>query len=156
MTTGGKAGDTPSAYESSRKMSLDVRMSDGDTATTPIIRTGPDRRFALLASRCDACGDVRYPPRELCPMDRSPATAFALAGTGSIYEAVEVHLAPVGFVAPYWVGYVDMDEGVRVLAQIRDDTGRQPHHGDRVDVHFETIGSDDHAAIGPVFRPCQE
>jgi uncharacterized OB-fold protein len=62
-------------------------------------------------------------------------------------------LAPQGFEAPFWVGYVDLDEGVRFFAQIASADGdSDPAHGDRVAMHIEAIGAGADAIYGPVFR----
>jgi uncharacterized OB-fold protein len=109
-------------------------------------------RVTLVGSKCPDCGDVRYPPRALCPMDRTPAQRVALSGRGIIYECVRVMLAPNGFEAPYWVGYVDLDDGVRVFARISDELG-QPTHGDRVALTFAPVSNRSDAKRAPLFRP---
>jgi len=112
-----------------------------------------DGGHQLLASQCPECGDVRLPSRTLCPNDLSPCEPIRLQGTGVIYEAVRVGLAPQGFEAPFWVGYVDLDGGARFFAQIGClDGERDPRHGDRVVMSVEPIGSTEEGLLGPVFR----
>lgn len=108
----------------------------------------------LAASRCATCGDTRYPPRRLCPNDLTEAETIALSGQGRVYEAVLVALAPQGYTAPYWVGYVDMPEGVRVFAQLRPaQQDGQPAHGDTAELAFGEVAVDAEggAIVGPVF-----
>jgi uncharacterized OB-fold protein len=108
---------------------------------------------ALAASRCPECADVRVPPRSLCPMDRTPADVIAVTGAGTIYEAVELSMAPPGFDVPFWVGYVDLVEGARVFAQIERDEGQvDPAHGDEVRLEIKQVNAGDNPVFGPVFR----
>jgi uncharacterized OB-fold protein len=108
----------------------------------------------LAASRCTSCSDTRYPPRRLCPSDLTEAETIALSGLGQVYEAVLVALAPQGYTAPYWVGYVDMPEGVRVFAQLRPKhENGEPTHGDTAELALDevAIDADGGAIVGPVF-----
>jgi uncharacterized OB-fold protein len=41
-----------------------------------------------------------------------------LSGLGTLYSFTEIHVAPRSFKPPYVVGYADLEEGVRVFAQI--------------------------------------
>lgn len=112
--------------------------------------SGPLR---LSGSRCPACGDIRLPPRTLCGNDLTACEPFELSGDGTIYETVQVSLAPQGFEAPFWVGYVDLDEGARYFAQIGWTEGDpDPGHGDRVTMSIEAIGTGNEPVLGPVFR----
>jgi uncharacterized OB-fold protein len=113
----------------------------------------PSDPMRLLGSRCPVCGDVRVPARKLCPNDTVECESLALTGEGTLYEAVRIELAPEGFESPYWVGYVDLDEGARLFARIGGlPAGEQPQHGDRVRMSIEALAHDDDGPImGPVF-----
>lgn len=107
----------------------------------------------LLASQCPECGDVRLPPRQICPNDLSECEPLHLDGNGEIYETVRIGLAPQGFEAPFWVGYIDLDGGARFFAQIGWAEGeREPRHGDRVSMSVEVLSSDGEPLFGPIFR----
>jgi len=102
----------------------------------------------IAASRCPECGDVRFPRREFCVNDGLPNDPVQLAGTGVIYEAVFVGVPPGGFDEPFWAGYIDLDEGVRLFAQIaRADGEDAPTHGQRVEMQLREIG------VRPVLAP---
>jgi uncharacterized OB-fold protein len=107
---------------------------------------------ALVGSRCPECGDTRFPGRKLCVNDLQECEACEFSGLGTIYEAVRVELAPGGFDAPFWVGYIDLDEGARLFAQIRWSEESTPCHGDRVQMHVEPVALRDEPVLGPVFR----
>jgi uncharacterized OB-fold protein len=112
----------------------------------------------LVGSRCLTCGDTRYPVRQLCPIDLNPTEEYQFLGTGVVYEAVRVALAPAGFVAPYWVGYVDLDEGVRVFARIGEDAeGIPPASADRVSLTVGAMRLDNgEPVLGPIFQKASD
>ena len=117
-----------------------------------VLERGPGGGYRLRASRCPTCGDVRVPPRDLCPNDSTPCTPNGLTGAGTIYEAVNILIPPQGFDAPFWAGYVDLDEGARFFAQIACTEGEAPpRHGDRVQMNVEWIGTGDRRVLAPVF-----
>lgn len=73
----------------------------------------------LLASRCPGCGQVSFPPRELCPACWSePTTPLDLPARGTLYAFTIVHVAGPAADPPYTIGYADFEPGVRVLGQI--------------------------------------
>lgn len=117
-----------------------------------VLERGTDSIYRLRASRCPRCGDVRVPPRDLCPNDSTACTPTVLAGAGAIYESVHVGIPPQGFDTSFWVGYIDLDEGVRLFAQIACAEGEpKPQHGQRVQMGVEWIGSADRRILAPVF-----
>jgi uncharacterized OB-fold protein len=117
-----------------------------------VLERDADSTYRLRASRCPQCGDVRVPPRELCPNDSTPSTPTRLAGSGAIYEAVFIAIPPQGFDTSFWAGYIDLDEGVRFFAQIACAEGQSlPRHGERVQMNVEWIGNADRRVLAPVF-----
>jgi uncharacterized OB-fold protein len=117
-----------------------------------LLERNADSGYRLRASRCPRCGDVRVPPRELCPNDSTPCTSTGLTGAGTIYEAVNIVIPPQGFDAPFWAGYVDLDEGVRLFAQIACADGESlPQHGQRVQMSVKLIGNPDRRVLAPEF-----
>jgi uncharacterized OB-fold protein len=107
-------------------------------------------RVRLIGMRCASCGTAAFPTREVCSgCGRDDALSeIELAGEGKLYSFSEVHAAPKGFATPYVIGYVDLTEGVRVLAQI---DGAQVDSG-QVDSNAAglRIGQDLVAKLGPV------
>jgi uncharacterized OB-fold protein len=77
-------------------------------------------RVRLIGMRCASCGTAAFPAREVCSgCGRDNAlSVLELAGEGTLYSFSEVHAAPKGFATPYVIGYIDLSEGVRVLAQV--------------------------------------
>jgi uncharacterized OB-fold protein len=123
-------------------------LSVGDS----LLERGAEGGYRLRASRCPRCGDVRVPPREVCPKDSTRCTPAGLTGAGTIYEAVNIVIPPQGFDAPFWAGYVDLDEGVRFFGQIACAEGEPPpRHGQRVQMSVEWIGNAGSRVLAPVF-----
>src|SRR5207302_7584728 len=79
-----------------------------------------NERVNLVGMRCAHCDIKAFPAREVCSgCGRDDGLAeVELAPEGSLYTFSEVHVAPKGFATPYVIGYVDLADGVRVLAQI--------------------------------------
>jgi uncharacterized OB-fold protein len=80
-----------------------------------------------------------------------------LGGRGRIYEVVRVALGPPGFPTPYWVGYVDLDEGIRIFGRIETERAgsRDPAHGDVVVLEFTELSAqagNEKRVLAPVFR----
>ena len=80
----------------------------------------------LEGSRCDSCGTVFFPPRALCAhCSGAVATEHVELGPrGHLYSLTNLHVGPI---APCAVGYVDLEDGVRVLA-------RFPFQADPLDI----------------------
>jgi uncharacterized OB-fold protein len=78
-------------------------------------------KHELRFQKCAACGFVRYPVGPLCPECRSFEFEWALSsGRGTIYSYTVVrHQTHPAFPAPYTVLLVELEEGPRVIAQLR-------------------------------------
>ncbi len=71
---------------------------------------------SLMGSACSSCSTKYFPPRESCIScaTQGPVEAQALSGEGAVYSFTTLR---VGSDAPIGLAYVDLDEGVRVLAR---------------------------------------
>ena len=111
------------------------------------------RSGELTYQVCRRCGGVVFHPRRHCThctsLDLERRTS---AGTGTVYTytVIRQHGHPY-FRArtPYVVGYVDLDEGFRMLAEIAVDDPGDVRVGQRVRVDWEDGGD----VRIPVFRP---
>jgi uncharacterized OB-fold protein len=115
-----------------------------------IISEGEDG-WRLMGSR-DRSGQYYYPPRSLSPIDQAPCEQVELSAHGTLFCAVQVHLAPVGFEAPYWVAYVDMPEGVRVFGPLLWEGSEAPEPGLRVSYTVDIVRDHPSPVLGPVFN----
>jgi uncharacterized OB-fold protein len=69
---------------------------------------------------------------------------------GTLAVAVHVQRPPQGFAHDFWLGYVDLPEGVRVLAQVEPGP-RPPRPGDRVAYRIDQVRNEPYPVKGPVF-----
>jgi uncharacterized OB-fold protein len=108
----------------------------------------------LVAQRCSGCGQLRHPPRPMCPHCHSIVYEQAeLVGTGSIYSyAILHHPQHAAFTYPVIAVLVDLDEGVRVLSNLVGVAPDAIEIGSRVRVTFEATAE---GMAVPVFEPAE-
>lgn len=128
-----------------------ARRSPGEHALELQILRETDGGLELVGSRCPRCEKHFYPPRRLCSNDLAECSQVALSSRGTVYEATHIRIAPVGFEAPFWLGYVDLPENVRVFAQIEWSGDAEPRHGDHVELVIKTVRQGSEPVAGPVF-----
>ncbi len=100
------------------------------------------QRYRLEAGKCRGCGFVMFPPRLVCPRCRSRAfETVRLADAGKLltYTVIRVPPAPYADQAPYALGIVELDDGVRVMGQVADCRFEELAIGKRVRVEFRKI-----------------
>lgn len=112
--------------------------------------TGPEPR--LVAGTCKACGALSFPRAAVCPSCLSEDIGKThLASEGVLYSFATVHQAPRQWIVPYHLGYVDLADGVRVLAHIEG----EPVIGGKVRLGLGRVGTaaDGTALMSYVFSP---
>lgn len=74
----------------------------------------------LLFQQCRSCGLVRHPPTAVCPQCHSIDVEYVESTRrGTIYTYTVHHYPPIpGFSAPFCVAVADMEEGVRLVANL--------------------------------------
>jgi uncharacterized OB-fold protein len=110
---------------------------------------------ALLAGRCGACGELRFPAGRYCPScGGEDVESVALAGEGRIYTFSIVRMTPPGYggEVPYSVGVVELADGIRVTATILADDLERLEVGDPVDFELLTIPGDDGPLLSFAYR----
>ncbi len=97
------------------------------------------RQHELRFRRCADCGAFRYPLTLLCPACRSFDFEWAASsGRGNVYSYTVVHhQTHPAFAVPYTVVLVEMEEGLRVVAQLRAPEGTAVSIGMPVRVEWE-------------------
>jgi uncharacterized OB-fold protein len=93
----------------------------------------------LKFQKCSHCGHVRYLIGPLCPECRSFEFEWIVSiGRGAIYSYTVVHhQTHPAFPVPYVIALVEMEEGPRLIAQLRAEDGTPFAIGDRVRVGWE-------------------
>ncbi len=106
----------------------------------------------LISGKCKACGALSFPKAEVCPSCLSQDIGTAhLASDGVLYSFATVHQAPKHWIVPYHLGYVDLADGIRVLAHIEG----EPVIGGTVRLALGRVGTgpDGSALTSYVFSP---
>jgi hypothetical protein len=115
------------------------------------------REGRLTYQQCSDCGGVPSYPRALCPFCWSGALVEkASAGHGVVHShTTQYRPGAPGFAddVPYTLVLVDLEEGFRVLADLRDCPAGSLGVGLPVDVLFDEADS---GLVLPRFRPAQE
>ncbi len=75
----------------------------------------------LVAQRCSGCGALRHPPRPMCPHCHSlEFEPQELSGRGTVYSfAVLHHPQNPAFEYPVLAALIDLEEGVRLMSNLR-------------------------------------
>lgn len=85
----------------------------------------------FLAPRCGRCGELFFPPRSLCPECLGDAFSWEeLSGKGFLYSWTELFFAQPEFDIPFFLGLVDLAEGIgRIAARMSVQTAADLHIG---------------------------
>jgi uncharacterized OB-fold protein len=123
-------------------------------ATRPYWDATRERR--LLLQWCPTCRIHVHHPREACPRCLGQDLTWVESQGHGALHAVSVHHRPFGALSmedcPYVVAFVDLDDGVRFLANVVEaDLGRV-EVGDRVELAWVPVADGYHL---PAFRPAE-
>lgn len=93
-------------------------IADLDTAERQDFRE-EHGEILLIASRSESSGEMAFPQREFCPVtgarDMQP---MEFGPRGVLYSFSTVHVSS-SRPTPYTIGYVDFENGLRVMAHVR-------------------------------------
>jgi len=113
--------------------------------------------YRLEGRRCKRCGELQFPPREACGACRGRETEpNRVRGRGAVNSFAEVAQAPRGFSGPYLVALVELEEGVRVTAQLTDVDADEVEIGMPVEMvtrRLQEKGPQGYLVYGYKFRP---
>lgn len=135
---------------------------EGAAASYPFVRPAVNEdteffwagtaRGELLIQRCTGCQTLRHPPMPMCPHCHSlDWDTVRSTGNGSLYSYVVFHHPlPKGVTAPYVVALADLDEGVRLVANLESVAPDDVRIGMPLTVEFVTV--DENLTV-PRFRP---
>ena len=113
----------------------------------------------LIGSRCGRCASVQFPARIVCPHcgPGTPMTETRLSTQGRLYAFTQLHQSKPNFPTPYYMGYVDLPERVRVPARIVCNGSEPPplQAAVRIDTDVVAMSSAGEPVISYVFRPIE-
>jgi uncharacterized OB-fold protein len=81
------------------------------------------QRYRLEAGKCKKCGQVYFPPRLICPECKSKQfEMIRLNPEGKLltYTIIRIASDKFSIQAPYAVGIVELNDGVKLTTQIAD------------------------------------
>ncbi|HSI41317.1 MAG TPA: Zn-ribbon domain-containing OB-fold protein [Xanthobacteraceae bacterium] len=111
------------------------------------------RQGRIELQLCSDTGRPVFYPRTLSPYTGSPLTQWrSVSGLGTVYSTTAIRQRPDKG-GDYNVALVDLDEGVRMMAQVRDVPADRVTIGMRVVADIEQRGDDNPLIF---FRPVGE
>ena len=117
------------------------------------------REGELRIQYCDACSELRHPPRPVCARCGSPARGWqTVTGAGEVWSFTVVHPPTLPAFAdrtPYGAVVVRLDEGVFLVSSLLDCPVDQLAVGTRVELALTKIAADQEAGgdlVLPYFR----
>lgn len=113
---GGPALATLECIEIAQKRAYPPRVS---AFTEPFWQGLAEGRWQT--TRCTACSRFTFPPKPVCPHCWSKDMQWeAFPSTGELYSCTRVHAPPAVFAdeAPYALGIIDLDCGLRIAARL--------------------------------------
>lgn len=95
----------------------------------------------LLGGKCKKCGAIHLPPRPLCNKCFSKEFEWVeISRKGKLLTYTIIHVAPPQFeqMAPYAVGIIQLENGIRIPGMIRDIEHEEIEIGMELTVNFDT------------------
>ena len=117
------------------------------------------QRYQLEGSCCENCGDLQFPPRQVCLKCRSRRfIPHRFSGQGTVYSYATVYQTTEAFTPylPYVVALIDLVEGPRVTAQLTDVSPEDVYIGMPVEKVIRKISEEGDRGVilyGYKFRP---
>jgi uncharacterized OB-fold protein len=108
------------------------------------------QRYRLEAGQCKGCGKISFPPRSKCPKcGKSDMETTVLPDHGVVKTFTVIHTAPTQFSdeAPYAVGIIELENGVKITSQIVDCPLEDVKIGQKVKVEFRRVQTDGDAGV---------
>jgi uncharacterized OB-fold protein len=94
----------------------------------------------LMAGKCKKCGKVNFPPRPLCESCLSNEFEWVeISQKGKLLTYTIIHIAPMQFqsMAPYAVGIVQLEKGVKIPGMVKNVALDQLKIGMELTMDFE-------------------
>lgn len=80
---------------------------------------GPDG-YVIAGTRCRLCGHPGPVVAPRCPRCGGEVAEARFGPEGAVWATTTIHVPSGGRAAPYTLTYVDLDDGPRVLAHVKD------------------------------------
>ena len=112
-------------------------------------------KFFLIGNRCEACGQLFYPPRPFCfNCFRKAMQTVKLGNRGRLYSFTTSYMPSTHFEPPYTVGWVDLEDGIRVFAPIERSKNQDLAIGMEMELVIDELWQEgDKSVVGYKFKP---
>ncbi|MFC1532479.1 Zn-ribbon domain-containing OB-fold protein [Thermodesulfobacteriota bacterium] len=109
----------------------------------------------LQGFKCRSCDHVLPPLTVTCYYCyKEDFEKIALSRQGTLYSYTIVHQPHHNFKTPYPVGYIDLPEGVRIFAPLKQKEGKPFEVGMDMELVIEKLWDEENdEIIGPRFQP---
>ncbi|MCW3982989.1 MAG: Zn-ribbon domain-containing OB-fold protein [Candidatus Bathyarchaeota archaeon] len=112
----------------------------------------------LMAGKCQKCGKIHLPPRPLCDNCYSQEFSWIqVSGKGKLVTYTVINVAPAQFqaLAPYAVGIVELENGLKIPGMIQDIKQEQLKIGMELTLDFGTCSAPQQWPVWPryCFKP---
>lgn len=109
---------------------------------------------ALLANKCSSCGQIYFPKANFCfECFNKNMEEVALSRRGKLYSYTLSHLPASRFQPPFYIGLIDMPEGVRIFAPLKTVEEKPFRIGMEMDLAIEQLWQEnDKQIIGYTFK----
>ena len=100
------------------------------------------QRYRLEAGKCKQCVNISFPPRLVCPKCKSKSfETVKLSREGKILTFTIIRVGPDKFSkeTPYAVAIIELNDGVRLSAQVTDCDVNKVEIGAKVKLIFRKI-----------------
>lgn len=108
------------------------------------------QRYRLEAAKCQQCGKILFPPRRVCPQcGNETFDTVRLPDRGKVVTFTVIRVAPKEFAqqAPYIIGIIELENGVRLTSQIVDCSPEEVSTGKNVEMVFRKIQEEGKAGL---------
>jgi uncharacterized OB-fold protein len=109
----------------------------------------------LVGFRCKSCSHVLPPLTIVCyHCSGGDLEKLPLSRVGTLYSYSIIHQPHKHFSVPYFIGYVDLPEGIRIFSPLKQKEGRAFQVGMEMELVVEKLWDQDgDEIIGPKFQP---
>lgn len=108
------------------------------------------QRYRLEANKCKKCGKIFFPPRLICSNCKSREfEKIKLSEQGKIVTYTTIRVAPDQFSTqvPYNVAVIELNEGIRLMAQVVDCKPEDMAIGKTVKIVFRKVQEEGSSGI---------